>query len=378
MQRIAPPAGDRNPNGHTEEEVLAVLRGDYGFRRFSFRYELLDAGNVFVDELDNITGCTVDMNWLADIKRTAKFSIRETGEIDYLSDRIKPYARTWLPPYGPDDYVEHPQGVFLLSSPTRNSDEQNRVTRSVDAYDPLKVLTDDKVLTRYTVAAGTSYTAAVTTLLGTMPKNVAPSSKTLPSAVEWEPGTTKLRIINDLLGSINFEALSFDEDGNAVAQPYRDPQSRAEEFVYGAGVAGLVVPNVDQELDLFDVANAWSLTVSDPDRPPLTSTYVNSDPGSPTSTVRRGRTIVDFRTEEDAADQATLDAKVARLAFEASQVFEALDFTTALMPIHSGNDVYRIVYPSLAVNTKYTEQTWSMELRAGAAMKHRARRVVSV
>jgi hypothetical protein len=148
--------------------------------------------------------------------------------------------------------------------------------------------------------------------------------------------------------------------------------------VYGAGVAGLVIPNVDQELDLFGVANAWSLAVSDPDRPALVSVYVNSDPGSPTSTVRRQRTIVDFRTEEDAPDQATLNAKVARLAFEASQVYEALDFSTALMPIHSGNDVYRIVYPSLAVNTKYTEQTWSMELRAGAAMKHRARRVVTV
>jgi hypothetical protein len=378
MQRIAPPTGDRNPNGHTEAEVLAVLRGDYGFRRFSFRHELLDAGNVYILDLENVEASSIEMNWLGDIKRTAKFSIRETGEIDYLADRIKPYVRTWLPPYGPEDYVEHPQGVFLLSSPVRNSDEQNRVTREVNAYDPLKVFTDDKVLTRYTVAAGAKYTDSVSTLLGSIPKIVAPSTKTLPAAMEWEPGTTKLKIINELLGAINYEALSFDEDGKAIAQSYRDPQTRAEEFTYGVGVAGLVVPNADQELDLFDVANAWSLTVSDPDKPPLTATYTNSDPASPTSTVRRQRTIVDFRTEEDAADLATLQAKVARLAFEASQVYEALNFTTALMPIHSGNDVYRIVYPSLAINTKYTEQTWSLDLRAGSTMKHRARRVVTV
>jgi hypothetical protein len=378
MQRIAPVTGDLNPNGHTEAEILAVLRGDYGSRRFSFRYELLSASNTYIMDLDNVISASVEMNWLADIKRTAKFSLQETGEIDFLSERIKPYIRTWLPPYGPLDYVEHPQGVFLLSTPIRNSDPSNQVTRSVDAYDPLQVLSDDKVLTRYTVAAGAVYTAAVTTLLGTMPKNVAPSTKTLLTAKEYEPGTSKLLIINDLLSAINYESLSFDENGTAIAQAYRDPTTRAEEFVYGAGVAGLVIPNVDQELDLFGVANAWSLAVSDPDRPALVSVYVNSDPGSPTSTVRRQRTIVDFRTEEDAPDQATLNAKVARLAFEASQVYEALDFSTALMPIHSGNDVYRIVYPSLAVNTKYTEQTWSMELRAGAAMKHRARRVVTV
>jgi len=378
MQKFAPPSGDLNPNSHTEAEVLAVLRGDFGFRRFGFRYELLTSANVYVMDLDNVTGCTVEMNWLADIKRTARFRLRENGEIDFLSDRIRPFIRTWLPPYGPNDYVEHPQGVFLLASPDRNSDEQNRVTRDVMAYDPLLVLADDKVLTRYTIAAGAKYTDTISTLLGSMPKNVAPSTRTLPAAMEWEPGTSKLKIINELFSAINYEALSFDENGTAIGVAYRSPVTRTEEFTYGAGVAGLVVPNVDQELDLTNIPNAWSLVVSDPDKPALVATYTNSDPASPTSTVRRQRTIVDFRQEEDAADLATLQAKVARLAFEASQVYEALDFTTALMPVHSGNDVYRVVYPSLAVNTKYTEQTWSLELRAGATMKHRARRVVTV
>lgn len=378
MQSFAPPLGDRNPNGHTAEEVVSVLRGDEGFRRFTFRHELLDAGNVFVQDLDNVISCTIEQNWLADIKRTARFTLAEIGVIDYLSDRIKPHIRTWLPPYGENDFVEHAQGVFLLSSPTRNSDEQDRVTRDVEAYDGLKVLTDDKVLTRYTVAASTVYTTAVTALLGSMPKSVAPSTKTLPAAKEWEPGTTKLKIINELLGAINYESLSFDEEGRAVAQAYRDPSSRGEEFVYGSGVVGLMVPSVDQELDLFSVPNAWTLVVSDPDRPALVASYVNSDPASPTSTVRRQRTIVDYRTEEEAADLAALSAKAARLAFEASQVFEAIDFYSALMPVHSGNDVFRIVYPSLAINTKYTEQSWSLTLQHGATMRHRARRVVTV
>lgn len=378
MQRIAPPSGDRNPNSHTEAEILAVLRGNYGVRRFGFRYELLTENNVYVQELTNIESAKVEQNWLADIKRTANLVIRETGEINYLSDRIKPYIRTWLPPYGSLDYVEHPQGVFMLTSPKRNSDEQNRVTRDVTAYDPLKVFTDDKVTTRYTVVSGAVVTDAISTLLGSIPKNISPSTKTLVTANEYEPGTTKLAIINDLCSTINYESLSFDEDGTAVVQPYRDPPSRAEEFVYGTGGAGLIVPDVDQELDLFDVANRWVRVVSEPDRPLLTSTYTNADPSSPTSTVRRGRTIVDFATEEDAVDQATLDAKVARLAFEASQVYEAFEFSTALMPIHSGNDVYRVVYPSLAINTKYVEQSWSLELKPGSPMAHRARRVVKV
>lgn len=379
MQRIAPPTGDRNPNSHTEAEILAALRGATGGRYFSFRYELLDAGNVFVQDLaDTVLAGKIGMNWLADIKRTAVLTVRERGEIDFLSDRIKPYVRLRVPPYGANDYVEWPQGVFLLSTPKRTADEQNVITRDVECYDGLQVFIDEVVDTRYTVAVGANYTTVISTLLGSIPKSVAPSTKTLTAAKEWEPGTTKLKIINELLNAINYESLSFDEDGVAIVQAYRDPTGRAEEYVYAANADSLIIPGVDEEIDLFRVANKWTLVVSDPDRASLTSTYTNTDPASPTSTVRRQRTISDFRTEEDAADQATLDAKVRRLAFEASQVYQAIDFTTGMMPIHSGNDVYRITYPALAINAKFSEQSWEMELRAGAAMKHRARRVVTV
>jgi hypothetical protein len=207
---------------------------------------------------------------------------------------------------------------------------------------------------------------------------VSPSTKTLEAAKEWDPGTSKLKIINELLGALNYESLSFDCEGRAVVQPYRTAAERAEEYVYGSDDNGLIIPNAHQEFDLFGVHNKWVMTVSDPDRPPITATYTNTDPASPTSTVRRGRTITDFRTEQDAADLTALQAKVKRLAFEASQVFEAIPFDTAMMPLHDGNDVYRIEYPQLAVNARYVEQSWSLDFQAGAKMRHRARRVVTV
>lgn len=378
MQTLAPVSPDRNPNQHTTDEVRAALRGVTGSRRFSFRYELLDKSNVFVDELDNVLAAKVEMNWLADIKRVARFTLRETGGVDFLSDRIKPHVRIWLPPYGKLDFVEYPQGVFLLSSPRRNIDEQGRVTRDVEAFDALQVYSDDLMSTRYAVPRLGIVTDYVKTLLGNVPQVVAPSNRVLGTAMEWEPGTSKLRIINDLLSVINYESLSFDEDGRALVRPYVAPTSRAEEYEYATDTHGLIVPNVDQELDLFSIPNKWTLVVSEPEMPALVASYTNADPGSPTSTIRRGRTITDFRTEQDAVDLTTLQEKAARLAFEASQIYEAIDFSTAMMPIHSGNDVYRLRYDPLAINARYSEQSWSFDLKAGATMKHRARRVVSV
>lgn len=367
-----------NPSGASTADVVAALRGVTGSRRWSFRYELLDASLNVVRDLTNVLSGTVTMSWLADIKRTAKFKVRDDGAINFLSDHIKPWVRLHLPPYGDNDWVEWPQGVFLLSSPARQADAANVVTRDVDAYDRLLVYSDDKVTTRYSVASGTTITTEVSTLLGSVPKTIATSAATTPTAKEWEPGTTKLRIINDLLDSINYESLSMDENGTAVVKPYVSPSARGEEYTYADDTVSVMFPETSQEFDLFSVANKWTLVVNDPDRTVLTSTYTNTSTTSPTSTVRRNRTIVDFRVDEDAADQASLDARVARLAFEASQVYEVVPWKSGLMPIHAGNDVYRITYSPLGINAKYAETDWTLPLAAGGVMEHKARRVVTV
>lgn len=378
MQSLTIPTGTRNPNGHTAAEIANALKFRTGGRQMTFRYELLTSANVLIGELDNVISGEVDLNYLADIKRTARFRVRDNGLIDFLSDRIKPYVRVWLPPYGVSDYVEWPQGVFLLSSPAREADASDAVTRDVQAYDALQVYLDDLVTDRYTVAASASYTSTVSALLGSIAKNITASTATVPTAKEWEPGTSKLKIINELLGAINYESLSFDEEGTAIVKPYVAPSVRTEEWTYEDSDESVMLPEVEQELDLFDIPNKWTLVVSEPDRTPITSSYTNTDPSSPTSVPRRGRTIVDFRTEQDAADQTSLDAKAARLAFEASQVYETVDFDTGLMPIHGTNDVYRLTYSTLAVDAKYSEHTWKMPLKAGATMQHSARRVVTV
>ena len=107
--------------------------------------------------------------------------------------------------------------------------------------------------------------------------------------MEWEPGTSKLRILNDLLAAINYESASFDERGRLVCQPYLSPSARAASYVYAADEWSPVTGNVDQTLDLFDVPNKWVLVKSEADQAPLTSVYVNDLPSSPTSTVSRGR-----------------------------------------------------------------------------------------
>lgn len=363
-------------NGYSADEVRAALLASA--RHIRFRYELLDSAGSFKANLVGVLACSVANNALADVKRTAHLVLRDgADDIDYLSDRVKPVVRLRMPDGG---YAEFPQGVFLLTSPRRAVDAADVVTREVEAYDQLIVLAEDKVTDRYIVAAGTNVIDALRQVLqgaGITEHNLTPTAKVLPADLEWEPGTAKLRVVNDLLAIINYRSLYFDETGRAVGKPYVSPQTAPSEFTYSDDSDSVSLPAMDQTLDLFNISNTWVVVVSEPDRPPLSSTFTNDDPDSPTSTVSRGRTIVDFRTVE-AVDQATLDAKAQRLAFEASQIYEILELQTGIMPMHSDADVVTIERSALGISARYSEHTWEMELKAGQPMKHRVRRVVQV
>ena len=360
-------------NGFTSQEVLDVLRGPV--QQWSFRYELLNSQNVKLGNLDNIVECEVEQNFLAVIKRTARFLIAAQGAINFQSDRIRPWARLKMPN---GSFREWPQGVFLLASPSRRTDKTGTVFREVDAYDQLLVYEDDKVTDRFSVAENSSVTDEVSALLGPIAKNLTPSPATMPYDREWVPGTSKLTIINDLLRLINYESLSFDAMGVAVARPYQAPHVRASEFTYRDNEHSVMLPEVERERDLFSIPNRWVLVVSEPDLAPIVGVYTNDSPGSPTSTIARDRVIVDFREQEEAVDQSTLDARAERLAFEASQVYEAVEFRTGLMPFHDSNDVYNLGYSKLGFDTKFAEHRWSLPFNAKGEMKHRARRVVSI
>lgn len=282
--------------------------------------------------------------------------------------------------YRDEDVMEFPLGVFIPSTPPRKADPAGVVTREVEAYDLLQVLTDDKVPDRYTAAAGTNYITVVKALLdsaGIVAQNLTPTISTLPADRDWDPGTPKLRIVNDLLDAINYRSLWFDADGQAVAQPYVSPADRAAEYTYQDDGQSVILPEVQESLDLFAVPNRWVLTVSEADRPALRSEYTNANVNSPTSTVSRGRTIVDYRQVE-AADQAALDGMTQRVAFEASQVYQQVEFETAIMPMHSDSDVLNLKFGHLGLDAKYSETGWSFDLKAGARMRHRVRRVVTV
>lgn len=367
---------------YTSAEVIAALTAQSGTRSLTFRHDRLDSGNKYLGPIRSMTAAEVSNASLASIKRTAKFTLLDSEGINYGSDRIRPWARLAMPADSRVGYVEWPLGVFVLASPVREYDPvTGDVRRVVDAYDQALILQQDQISDRYSIAAGTLYTNAIATLVAgyTFTASIVPSAATLAVALEWAPGTTVLQILNDLLAGCNYYSALFNEQGSLVCKPYLSPASRASEYTYADDQHSTITGKLAQNLDLYSVPNKWVLILSEPGlASPLVGSYTNANPLSPTSTVARGRTITKVVTETIAADQTTLTALAAKMAFSESQVYETVTMTTALMPMHSDSDVITLVVGPLGVSAPYAETAWTMPLKAGATMSHSVRRVVSI
>lgn len=395
---------DLSRNGYTHEQIVKQLHAHT--LKFEFRYELLDNKNRRKFDLPNVQSATIDHAAFANIKRSAAFSIVEdsTLNIDYLNDRIKPYMRIYIPKGRVfeteysffshiqvnenqiiedgrlEGWVEFPLGVFLLSSPTRKDDGYN-VIRNVNAYDGLVILINDKINERLTVLEGANYYTEIVSVLqsaGINTYNIALTDKVLSRSIEYEPGTEKLKIINDLLSQLNYTPLHVDVEGYYTSYGYRSPTERASDYDYITDNESVIFQEAEEELDLFDVKNVFTVIRTNEEELPLKSTFINDNPLSPTSTVARGFFNVDYREIDDIADQEALDTYVQRIAFEASQVYGRIHFTTALMPFHDYSNVIGFEYAPLNIKGKFLEMNWSMDLSTDGKMTHEVRQIINV
>lgn len=354
-------------------------------RSWRFNYYAVNAAGAEVREL-TVEDCKVSNNDLADkVKRTCTVRLAKSSTFDQLTERFRPYATLILPSGSTAVWC---LGTFYLSSATDALLTQaGESSRDFVGYDMLLALDEEKLTDRYVEGAGANPTTQLSTHLanrGFPTSGIIAQSKTLPAPLEWQPGTSILTLLNDLLGAVGYRSLYMDEQGVPRGEPYVNPATAPVVWAYAPDTKSVIVPGVEVTLDLFGVPNKWTAYVSEPDRPTLTSTYTNTNSLSPTSTVSRGRTINEVIQLQQSpeggdvppVDQATLDAKVQQMAQQASQVYSDVSMTTGLMPFHGAGDV--VTLDTGAGPIRYREASWSLECKPGGRMEHTLRRVVLI
>lgn len=296
----------------------------------------------------------------------ASSSVEERGSLSVPEATI-------VPDTGPG-FVEWPLGVYVMAAPSTEYSATGQ-QRTIDLVDKITVISDDRITETLQVAQGANIIAAVqqqiqatgeTRILATA------STATLTNTMTWEPGTSRLRIINDLLSVAGYWSLSTDRSGQFLVQPYIAPADRPVAWSFEAGAASLHSPEWEHEMPLWEATNHVTYVSQENDDGQVWVAYaIDDNPDSPTSTISMKRVLNPIVEENvEAASQLDLQTQANRKLRDNSNVVGQMSVNHAFVPVWYRDSVS---FKSQGMDTKATIVEMSMSLEPGALVEARWR-----
>lgn len=333
-------------------------------RRQSFRVELLSKSDSTLGDLPGVTGGNLEWNSNADLPAGGTISVTDLGQdLNTSKDRV----RIW---WSVDGVTEWPLGVYVMAAPATLYSAVGS-SREITLIDKLTVVADDRLLTTLQVPAGANIVQAVVQQINAAGETrvaATASSAVLSNAMSWEPGTSRLRVINDLLAVAGYWALWTDRLGQFRVEPYVAPADRPVVWEFKEGETALHTADWEYQLALWEATNQVVLVSQANDADQVFTAYaVDDNPDSPTSTVSMGRVLNPIVEENvEAASQADLQQQANRKLLDNSNVVGRLTVSHAPLPLWYNEAV---LFVSQGMDTRATITKMSLALSPGALMQ---------
>lgn len=310
----------------------------------------------------NIT-CSTD----AEIKMRMTCNAHWADELDYNTDTLLPVIVT--------GNERKEVGEYIVTASRRVSDGLS-VQYHLTGFDLTYRAKKGRIEQRIFFEKGARYTDAISQLLvraGIINHLVEASPLTLATDREdWEPGTTYISIINQLLSEINYNSLYMDLSGIVRATPYKTAVAENVTISYYDDEASILTPGSEIEIDGFDHPNVFHYICENPENE--VSMHVvseNNDPLSQFSISRQGRVPV-FVHVDNVPDTETLQAIADRAKLESMISSDLVRFSTEQNPIHNPFEVIAVRKPDFVGIIAETE--WTLDLGVEGEMTHAGKR----
>ena len=200
---------------------------------------------------------------------------------------------------------------------------------------------------------------------------IGESAKTLRNSMAWDPGTTKLRIVNDLLEAAGYWPVWCDGFGRFRSSDYTEPAERPVVWDFADDPdKGLFLPDWTNERNTARPNRYVCISRADGDKPPLVS-IKSSQAGFDEIGFWRATTDVDV----EAADQDALDKICARRLSAARSKGESITFTHAWVPELTLNSVITFSHSRLGRTMRGGVSRMDWTLRAGGLIETTAQKV---
>lgn len=283
--------------------------------------------------LGGITGGSLEWNDLSDVKASGSLDYIEKPDIG--NDLLRVVSVSTDLTTGEFERVVH--GTYLVSTPSstyRGAIEEG----TTDLYSVLQVLAEDYFEEPFVLGAGaTVVTAAANIVVSAgLPVVASPSDVQIAGDIVFDSDDSKLEIVNSLLEMAGFASADCDGYGRVLFRPCGG-DLQAPRWSLADDATCLFRSGITHEFDVFSVPNVVVVgckSSGEDDVAP--GIAVNDDPGSPFSTVSRGRRIVLHETVSNVADHDALQAKAERTLLEKMALADDYEVAHSYIPLNMG------------------------------------------
>lgn len=231
---------------------------------------------------------------------------------EYFTVDVTP--QMMLPNYGTfeEQRVWWPRGVFLIGLPDIEYDDETGLMQgSIKIMDKALVLDQDADPGSFSVEAGEYVYDIVRHLIlqaGETNVSIQDTDERLLTPIVWEPGTSKLQIIRDLLSTINFQ-MTLDGDGQFQIREQVPLARRGVARRFRQGEDSLHIPRWSKSDDWADTPNrVVMISQGDEENEAMMAVAENTNPDSKFSYQRRGnRWITHTESDVQVTSQKVLD-----------------------------------------------------------------------
>ena len=334
----------------------------------TFEYYTVDPntwGNI--KRLDNITSSSISYDSSAETLGSATFDTTELfGEA---------YIRVYLVTIQNGVTERFCLGTYLVQTPS-SSFNGKYTSVSMDAYTPLIELKEKKPPLGYYIPEDENVMDICSKLTDEnvrAPVVEAESDATMYKDFVANTDDTWLTFISDAIANAKFKFL-LDEMGRILFAPVQEASSMRPVWTFSDDNASIVYSDIDIDHDIYGIPNTTEVIYSQNDKL-LYSKAVNDDPTSPTSTISRGREILERVTNPEFAGiptQQLIDEYAEQYLKEISTLTYTVRYSHGYCPVRMG-DCVRLNFRSIGLNgVNAIVQTQDLDCSPGAKVDETA------
>ena len=299
------------------------------------------------------------------IERSAS-DLLESADVDttQLPGGGEAWVRVWLD--AEQNGVTHvPLFTGLTSAPSRSIDGR-RNTYKIECYSVLKPINDILTERGYYIPADVSAPDAAARLLrsGIAPVEVAPIGEPpqLTTSIVAEDGESNLTLAQKVLAAIDWRIRI---DGTGVV--HVEPKTESAITMFDAVDNDVIEMSLTDEYDWYSCPNVLRVIADD-----LTSIARDDNPGSPLSTVSRGREIWAEESSVTLGTNESLGAYAIRRLKELQSPARTVTYTRRFDPEVTVGDTVRLNHPDIGIDGLFRVTSQTLELAYGCKTSEEA------